>query len=141
MVVMLAAGCGYYWWQSVQLTANVLKLTRQVAWLQSEVKTLSKHGRYAHRGVSVVPPTPSTPEEWLAQAELDGQAARKAFDDRDYGIAMRDGAKAQADIKQATAGPAKDLALAQQRMAGVQASLSDIAKRIQQNVALPGPAK
>ncbi len=132
MALVFAVGCGYYWWQTTQLTSQVSELRVKLAAADAQIKKLhrSTNGRAgkavaAGRNAALAPI--SGPTDWLAEGNVHFEKARAALEDRDFGIAQRESKAATDDYQRAAAKPLQatqnGLAAARQNIADLEAKM------------------
>ncbi|MGO8670832.1 MAG: hypothetical protein ACLQVD_05645 [Capsulimonadaceae bacterium] len=131
LIVALGYGCGYNWWQAVQLRAQVDQLKTTVATLRRAEAKHSSHrsGHFAKLATHPSQP-PQSPEDLLAAANMHADKARAAFDAHNYGTATQEAAAAMDDIHRASQGPAQELAEARQKMDKLTADMGGALQRV-----------
>lgn len=106
MMLAFAAGCLYFWWQSVQLRGQVATLQAQVVQLK---KREARHGGRHHgavlTGAGAESEDDAAAEGWLALANRHADNAKAAFDRHDFGTAQAEFTKAIDDVRRGTEEP------------------------------------
>lgn len=105
LIIALAAGCGYNWWQAYQLRGQVAQLQVEVTRLkkQESRRVASHHGQAKEAPGETE--DDAAAEGWLALANEHADKAKAAFDRHDFGIAQTEVEAAVADVRRGAAEP------------------------------------
>jgi predicted negative regulator of RcsB-dependent stress response len=135
LMLILAVGCGYGWWEVSQLNGQVTQLKADVA----HYKKLAEERSTGHRrhGQQAAPSSADDESEdsaaaegWLALANQHIDKAKAAFDAHNYGIAQSEFQAAASDVQKGTAEPVKatqsTLAMVQQKIAQLEGGINGL---------------
>jgi hypothetical protein len=129
LCLAFAIGCGYFWWQSWTLDAQVRQLKSQVAELHIKLHAAEshRHGASEHKQTTAAAAQPTNSVQWLQAANQHMQNCADAAD-----RAKTEYAAAVDAYHHATAAPIQDiengLAAARQKLSTVESDAESAAK-------------